>query len=123
MATNTDFQPYLDEVNRTGLTCQNDTEIPRFSYEATYSLQNSTTWYTILNSAADDTLGFNVTLAMVTMFSEFIVEGWGWGWGSPSPTESPTANPTNSPTSSAFAKKPVLWMCAFMSVYHLIISV
>jgi hypothetical protein len=41
MATNTNFQPYLDEVTTTGLICKNDTKILRFYYAATYLLETA----------------------------------------------------------------------------------
>jgi hypothetical protein len=119
MATNTNFQPYLDEVTTSGLTCKNDTEIPNFGYYVTYSLRNKTGGYTVLTAGADSTFSFNATLALSTMYSEFILEEE----LSPGPTDSPTANPTNSPTSSTFALTPVIWAYAFISLYHLVLSV
>jgi hypothetical protein len=114
MATTTNFQPYLDGVTNSGLTCKNDSEIPTFSYYASYSLQNNSgrpyTGYTVVAPAADSTISFNASLGMGTMYSEFRIEEA----LSPSPTESPTANP-----SSAFAMKPIIWACAFICLYHL----
>jgi hypothetical protein len=124
MATNTHFQPYLDEVTTSGLTYKNDTEILTFSYSVTCSLQNKTgmsyTGYTVLAPGADYAFSFNATLVMGTaMYSEFITEEE----LSQGPTESRTANPTNLPTCSAFALNPTIWVCTFISLYHLVLSV
>jgi hypothetical protein len=123
MATDTDFQPYLDEVASSGLTCENDTEIPEFGYKVTYSYFNDTgipyNGITILTPGANQTLTFDATLAMNTMYSHFTTVAL-----PEAPSDSPTSSPTNSPTSSAFAKTPVLLACMILvSLSHLILSV
>lgn len=111
LATDTDFQPFLDEVSASGLNCTDDvydeTGYPKFSYRVMYESLIWQPWMAVIAQGHNSTSEFNETLALNgTMYASYKEST---GKPTTAPTSSaPTKSLTTSPTlrmSSAFSNK------------------
>lgn len=111
LATDTDFQPFLDEVSASGLNCTDDeydeTGFPQFTYYVKYESQIWQPWMSVRAQGHNSTSEFNEIFALNgTMYATY-KESTGKPTAAPT-SSAPTKSLTTSPTlrmSSAFSNK------------------